>query len=396
MSSHRFEAFSEACNPVAGATACQKFADYLRERGRGQRLLPERIALDLDLEEEDLEDLLTAATAVGLLEPCPQVRCPHCNARVDLNDPLAELEQEGVASCPDCRDAIDDPRSLRAELRYRLAADADAGVAAKQAARTALPKMCAVILTALPVELAAVHAQMQSAGPVNSSTITGGQIHLNGAFHGEHVTWEIACALSEQGNSAAAAALSNAVNDFQPDVAIFVGVAGGIAAKGAVIGDVVAATRLIAYEGGKDTKDGLQPRPFDLPSSFDLRQLAAYMLLDEAWQQRILTREPAIPQTFKAHVEPIATGSKLVASSGSPTTALLEQVAPRAVAVEMEGAGFLEAASRRKALSAIVIRGISDLLDGKAAADRDGSQRQASANAAAFAFELLARFQPPR
>jgi nucleoside phosphorylase len=395
MSSSRFEAFSEACIPVAGATACEKFAAYLRGRGRGQRLLPERIALDLVLEEEDLDDLLTAATAVGLLELCPQVRCPHCNARLDLNDLLTELEQEGVASCPDCREMIGDPRSLRPELRYRLAADADAEVAAEQAEKASLPRMRAVILTALPVELAAVHAQLKTGGEVQSNTIAGGQIHLTGTFQDEHVTWEIACALSEQGNSAAAAALANAINDFEPDVAIFVGVAGGIAAKGAVIGDVVAGTRLIAYEGGKDAKDGLQPRPFDLPSSFDLRQIAAHMLLDEAWQQRILTHEPTITQTFKAHVEPIATGSKLVVSSASQTARLLEQVAQRAVAVEMEGAGFLEAASRSKALSAIVVRGISDLLDGKAEADRGGSQRQASANAAAFAFELLARFQPP-
>lgn len=383
--------------PLAGGSACERFAAYLRERGRGQRLLPARIALDLNLGDEELDDLLATATGVGLLEPCPQVRCPHCDTRLDLEALLVdqEEEEEEVITCPDCSEPIEDPNALRSELRYRLAADADAQVAAEQAARAALPRMRAVILTALPIELAAVHAQMQAVGEVQSSTIPGGQIHLTGALQGQHVTWEIACALSEQGNSAAAAALANAINDFEPDVAILVGVAGGIAGKDAVIGDVVAGTRLIAYEGGKDTKDGLQPRPFDLPASFDLRQIAAHMLLDEAWQQRILTREPSFPQSFNAHVEPIATGSRLVVSSASATARLLEQIAQRAVAVEMEGAGFLEAASRHRNLSAIVVRGISDLLDGKTESDRQGSQRQASANAAAFAFELLYRFEPP-
>jgi nucleoside phosphorylase len=173
-----------------------------------------------------------------------------------------------------------------------------------------------------------------------------------------------------------------------------VGVAGGIADNGAALGDVVAATRVIAYEGGKDTDDGLQPRPVDLPSSFDLKQVAAQMLVDDAWKQRILGRELGVAPAFQVHVEPIAAGSKVVASSASQTARLIEQVAPRAVAVEMEGAGFLEAVSRFQTVSGIVVRGISDLLDGKAHADREGWQRQASANAAAFAFELLRRLQP--
>jgi nucleoside phosphorylase len=394
MSSGRFADFSNACVPIAGAMACEKFAAYLRASGRGQRLLSTRIALDLGLEEEDLEDILRAAMQVGLLQRCPQVRCPHCEARLDLDELIAEQEQEGVATCPDCSNVIEEPRSLRSELRYRLAAEADEEVARDQAARAALPTMRVVILTALPAELAAVRGQLQLAGEVRSNTISGGQIHLIGKFAGQHVTWEITCVLSEQTNSAAAAALVNAINTDKPNVAIFVGVAGGIAKNGAALGDVVAATRVIAYEGGKEKKDGLQPRPLDLASSFNLKQVAAHMLLDDAWQQRILSREPCVRSAFHAHLEPIAAGGKVVASSTSATARLIEQVAPRAVAVEMEGAGFLEAASRFQTVSGIVVRGISDLLDGKAEADRQGWQRQASANAAAFAFELLSRFQP--
>ncbi len=389
----RFEAFSSACAPVSGAQACERFASYLRERGAGARLAPARLAAELALDlEEQLEDMLELALSMGLLTQCPQVRCQCCAARIDQQPLLRAFVEDGEARCPDCDEPLSDPGSLPAELRYCLSGEAEQEALAFQERRAARPPGRAVVLCALTVELAAVRAQMDANGPVSETTVRGGDIHLLGSFDGAHVRWQLRAVLCEPTNEAAAAALANAVNAFDPDVALFVGVAGGIASKGVALGDVVAATDVVGYEGGKDTEHGLQPRPAGFIVSHDLRQLAKHTL-HEPWQQRIL---PAPGATMPAaHAEPIAAGAKVVASAAGETAKLIAQVAPRAVAVEMEGAGFLEAARRHKQLSASVIRGVSDLLDGKAEADAAGSQQRAAANAAAFAFELLYRFQPP-
>ncbi len=87
---------------------------------------------------------------------------------------------------------------------------------------------------------------------------------------------------------------------------------------------------------------------------------------------------------------PIAAGEKVLKSSKGAVATLLRQHYSDALAVEMEGAGFLYAAYACSA-DAIVVRGISDLLDGKPESDALGSQEIAAAHASAFTFELLAR-----
>jgi hypothetical protein len=56
----------------------------------------------------------------------------------------------------------------------------------------------------------------------------------------------------------------------------------------------------------------------------------------------------------------------------------------------MEGYGFLVGVHINAPVQGCVIRGVSDLLDDKAVADRAGAQERAADAASALAFEILA------
>jgi len=398
MSSPRFAAFRNGADPL-GADAAAAFERFVVERRRGQPLAPERIGLETELAPDAVEDLVEVACGddVRMLERADVIRCPNrsCEA-MELVGPLLEQEiSEGEAVCSACGETIRDPGGLPAERRYQLTPEADLEAAAVQEAAAERPRLVAVILTALPEELAAVRDQMTAAGAsVTSQTAAGGGMYYTAEIETGAVVWTVHAAFTEAGTGAAAAGAADAILTFEPAIALFVGIAGGIAEKGVKLGDVVAATEVYDYDGGKETPDGPVPRVRQFQSSFALNQLAGFVVIEDAWRQRIRAvidaGELAEPV---AHPEPIAAGSKVIASTDSETFKLVRRTADRAVAVEMEGSGFLGGV-RRFAGQGFVIRGISDLIDGKSAADKAGVRKQAVANAAAFAIEMLHRYEP--
>ena len=240
---------------------------------------------------------------------------------------------------------------------------------------------CAVILTALPVEYLAVRAHLQA---LREEVHAQGTIYERGTFGAE---WEVGIVEIGAGNVGAAVEAERAIAYFKPEVILFVGVAGGI--KDVAIGDVVVSTKVYGYESGK-AEQRFKPRPEIGLSAYNLEQRARAEARKGDWLERLAVVPEVRPRVF---VGPIAAGEKVIASTQSELFQFLRENYGDAIAVEMEGLGFLEAARANQRVSTIVIRGISDLIDEKGECDRSGSQEIASCHAGAFAFQMLAKFE---
>ncbi|WPB77502.1 pentapeptide repeat-containing protein [Archangium violaceum] len=241
----------------------------------------------------------------------------------------------------------------------------------------------AVVLTALGLEYKAVRAHLRD---VREDTHLAGTVYERGFFGTEDETWEILIVETGAGTAAAAVEAERALTWFEPQAILFVGVAGGV--KDVRLGDVVVADKVYGYEHGKDTEEGFLTRPEVHRATYALLQRARAEARKDEWKQRLQASTGGEPQVF---VGPLAAGEKVVAGRETAVARFLARQYSDSLAVEMEGIGFLAAAYSQD-VEALVVRGISDLLAGKAEADAAGSQPRAAANAAAFAFEVLARF----
>ena len=243
-----------------------------------------------------------------------------------------------------------------------------------------------VVLTALTLERDAVLAHLQD---VQEELHPRGTVYKVGKFCTVQGSWNVVVGQTGQGNPRAGIEAERAMSFFNPKYVFFIGVAGGL--KDVRLGDVVAATKIYYYEMGK-ADDEYKPRPDFGEFAYALVQRAQAVASDGQWQKRILLRGE-IPQTEgspRAFVAPIAAGEKVVASIASSHYEFLRRNYSDAIAVEMEGFGFLRAVYANYPVQALVLRGISDLVAKKEEADSSGSQPRAARKASAFAFEVLA------
>jgi nucleoside phosphorylase len=228
----------------------------------------------------------------------------------------------------------------------------------------------AAVITALPVESVAVLSRLsdlEQRQHQQGTIYSLGRLDTNPAISVAHV--EIG-----MGVERTAQHVERAVDFLRPDLLLFVGIAGGV--KDCSIGDVVVATKTYQYDYGVDGVT-FRPRPQTASPSHLMEQIA-----------RVTSRDFAGPVTLGA----IATGGKVVHSKASGTGRLLNESYSDTIAVDMEGHGLYVAASSMAGLHSLVIRGVSDLLDGKAETDAEGSQGVASKAAADFAVAILEKF----
>jgi nucleoside phosphorylase len=237
----------------------------------------------------------------------------------------------------------------------------------------------AIVLTAIQSETEAVLRHL---------TEQGRERVADTWFHtGRFASWTVAIAEVGPGNTRAATVAVRALSHFRPEIAAFVGIAGGV--KDVALGDVVVATKVYNYESGKDTAGGFSVRPDLQNSDHELEQRARVLRTSTTWHDRL---DASLWPDHKpnVHVGPIAAGEAVVASRKSRIAAHIKTYYGDALAVEMEGRGFLEAAHVDSGCRAVVVRGISDRLAGKATSDRRGWQQRAADSAATFFFEMLA------
>jgi nucleoside phosphorylase len=272
----------------------------------------------------------------------------------------------------------------------------------------------AVVLTAIPCEFDAVSSFVGTPrGRFEHETQT--TRYLVGCFRGKR-RWLIALAQIGPLNPNAALQSERAITTFRPDVLMFVGVAGGCR-PGVEKGHVVVAERAHPYDSGKQTAEEPPTAPrleleaarkeeatFELPkellgirdyqsqSSAVLVDLAREIQRDKRWHERIKNR----PSRYspESHIGGVASGEKVIATNKSDLYALIRSRFDDAAAVDMEGWGVLLAAEKNRPVHGLVVRGISDLLKSKTAKHDKRWQPKAAKNAAAFAFELLARYSP--
>ncbi|AHH99700.1 hypothetical protein GCM10010174_17240 [Kutzneria viridogrisea] len=243
------------------------------------------------------------------------------------------------------------------------------------------PDHVAVIITALEVEQRAVRAHLETPAEDLVTVPVRGTLYEVGRFG----SWTVAVAQVGAGNTTAGIHLERAMWTFNPEVVLFVGVAGGL--REVRLGDVVVADLVLDYESAKEVDGAYLPRIHSQPAPHRLVQRAQAVARNEHWQQRIAPGSPAADPV--ALVRPIAAGSKVVADDHARTAELLRRLCSEAVAVEMEGFGFLQGAHLNGGVDAAVVRGVSDLLSDKDSAHDQCWQPVAAGNAAAFAFELL-------
>jgi nucleoside phosphorylase len=248
----------------------------------------------------------------------------------------------------------------------------------RQNSSSAARTKTAVIITALDVECRAVLRHL----PGWTDVVVEGTVFYRGRF----ADLEVVVAEAGVGNAASAAIIERAIRHFRPRLALFVGVAGGI--KDVSLGDVVIATKVYGYESGKEESKTFKPRAEVFRAAHEIEQRGRALGKGGQWRERL---NPSVTHNEpNIYVAPIAAGEKLVATTEGNTATLLSVLYSDAVAVEMEGRGFLEGVHLNAEVRGGIVRGISDLLDGKTEADKAGSQQRAADAASAAAFEILA------
>ncbi len=221
-----------------------------------------------------------------------------------------------------------------------------------------------------------------------STTIKSNNLSFEcGQIQGSNSTWNVAIIEPDFSVSSFELKTNVAIESLRPKYVFLAGVAGGI--KDSRIGDIVIGTMAYDYESGKETSDIFVARP-----KVVVNQSQELLTLARRIERKINNDHDLGNKAAKFYFGPIASGKKVIAATSSNTYKIIKRYYNDTQAVEMESYAFAVVASKTGG-QYLNIRGISDLIDQKAASDAEACQEEAVRRVANF-LKILIEALPPK
>ena len=167
-----------------------------------------------------------------------------------------------------------------------------------------------------------------------------GAAFFTGLLDTERGTWRVALLATERGNTSASRKTSALLTSFRPNIAIFVGCAGGFSEKRAKLGDLVVPRIVHLYASGS-AGDEVVPAPKSARADKALVDQVELLQHDQWFTG---TWNDSAPEIY---FEDIVTGERKVKSTNSEDFRYIRAQYNQAVAVEMEAIGRRSARQRR-------------------------------------------------
>jgi len=192
--------------------------------------------------------------------------------------------------------------------------------------------------------------------------------------------------LAKMGHTEAASATGDAVRRWQPRYVVLVGIAGGLAQAGVQLGDVLISDQVADYELQKITA-GQPVYRWQVHQADQRLLIAAQNFTARDWEHTAARRPNR--RRPQVHFGPLCTGNKVIADDS--LTGQFREVWAKLIGVEMEAGGVANAvAQTARTPGFFMIRGVSDLADGRKDSRRVKSWRPYACEiAAAYAIEFL-------
>ena len=216
-----------------------------------------------------------------------------------------------------------------------------------------------------------------------------GSVYERGVFSTGAQTWEVGLVEISEGGANVSFETERALSYFKPDALLYISLVTGM--QEVQLGDVVSPTKVYGYESGRSAAI-FETKPDAWTVSYEMAQRARAEARRTDWLQRV--KDPSDTSLPNVVLKPIASGEKVLASTRSKLYPFLLSHYNDTVAVDMGGHGVLVAAHAHPTIKALVVCGISELVQNGREESTIEWRRVAAHRASAFAFEVLANLVP--